>query len=79
MTASAPRGTGAPVMIRVAIPDCSGSHGISPAATSSIIINSPRPPRRSDATTANPSINALSNGGESMSLIASSASTRPNA
>ena len=67
MTPVAPAGTGAPVMIRAAVPGRSGPLGNRPAGMSSEMASvtgaSQRAPSTSEARTANPSIALLSQGG----------------
>ena len=82
--ASAPRGTGPPVAIGVAVPGITGSSGATPQAiTSSLSATrtgalSPAA-ARSAARTAKPSTLERSNGGTSMGAMTSSASARPSA
>jgi hypothetical protein len=74
--ASAPSGTGAPVMIREHCPGPIVRDGARPAGISSMISSSPGV---SCARTANPSIDDLSNGGMSRSEATSSARAHPSA
>ena len=82
MTASAPDGTGAPVMIRAHAPQPIPSVVTSPAARSTITSSSTGPPdrpARSLDRTAKPSIMARSQGGESTSDTTAAASLWPTA
>src|SRR5689334_15128119 len=83
-TASAPRGTGPPVAIWVAVPDSTGRTGATPQAiTSSLRISrtgAPSPAAaRSAERTAKPSTLDRSNGGTSIGAVTSSASAQPSA
>ena len=82
-TASAPSGTGAPVMMRTAWPGSTLSEKTWPAAswpTTSSSTGAPsEAPVRSAATTAYPSMALLANGDRSISVTTSSASGRPAA
>src|SRR5262249_410840 len=75
----APSGSGARVRWRAPCPGPTGRVGVRPAVISSVTVRTARPPLRSAARTAYPSISALSCGGLSMSLATSSASTSPSA
>ena len=83
-TASAPRGTGPPVAIDVAVPDNTGRVGAMPQAiTSSFSITrtgeaSPAEARSAERT-AKPSTLERSNGGTSIGATTSSASAQPSA
>ena len=83
-TASAPRGTGPPVAIDVAVPDSTGRVGAVPQAiTSSFSITrtgeaSPAEARSAERT-AKPSTLERSNGGTSIGATTSSASAQPSA
>jgi hypothetical protein len=83
-TASAPRGTGPPVAIGVAVPDNTGRVGAVPQAiTSSFSITrtgeaSPADARSAERT-AKPSTLERSNGGTSIGATTSSASAQPSA
>ena len=82
--ASAPRGTGPPVAIEVAVPDSTGRAGAMPQAiTSSLSISrtgvaSPADARSAERT-AKPSTLERSNGGTSIGATTSSASAQPSA
>ena len=78
-TASAPAGTGAPVMIRTASPrPRTPSYGGAPAAISPTTFSSTGTAARSAAWTAYPSTAELANGGTSSVATTSAASTRPS-
>ena len=83
-TASAPRGTGPPVAMAVAVPDNTGRVGAMPQAiTSSFSITrtgeASRAEARSAERTAKPSTLERSNGGTSIGATTSSASAQPGA
>ena len=83
-TASAPRGTGPPVAIAVAVPVFTGSAGATPhAITSSFSGRRTGTPSVAEATsaerTANPSTLERSNGGTSIGATTSSTNVRPSA
>src|SRR5262245_31764703 len=75
MTASAPTGIGAPVMMLIVKPGATVCVGTDPAVTNSMTRSVWA---GSLEITANPSTSDLSNGGESTSLVTSSASRRPS-
>jgi hypothetical protein len=82
--ASAPRGTGPPVAMEVAVPDNTGRSGATPQAITSsfsIIRTGDASPAdaRSAERTAKPSTLERSNGGTSIGAITSSASAQPSA
>ncbi len=76
-TASAPSGTGAPVMMRTAVP---GARGATVPGAAAIVPTTgrARPPTRSFARTAMPSIWALRNGGRATAECTGPLSRRPS-
>ncbi len=83
-TASAPRGSGPPVAIEVAVPDSTGRIGVVPQAMTSSFsmrrtgVASPADARSAERT-AKPSTLERSNGGTSFGATISAASAQPSA
>src|SRR4051794_29988796 len=77
--ASAPSGTGAPVMMRMAWPVPPGVDGAAPAASVPTTSSSTGAPEVSAARTAYPSMAVLANGGTGSEATTRSARTQPRA